>query len=94
MLAATAKAGHRDMLLKMADTWEGLARDREDKLSRQEGSTLFPLSPTRQTRLVPTQNSECWRNSRISLVFEILSRDTRKAQRVQFALLAICCRAA
>ena len=35
-LAVSAKGEHRSMLLKMAETWEGLARDREEQLARQQ----------------------------------------------------------
>jgi hypothetical protein len=34
MLAASGKAEHRAMLLQMAETWESLARDREEQVAR------------------------------------------------------------
>jgi hypothetical protein len=36
MLAANAKPEHRDMLIKMAETWDTLAANREAQLARQE----------------------------------------------------------
>ena len=36
MAAHTNDPEQRTMLLKMAETWEGLARDREEHLARQE----------------------------------------------------------
>jgi hypothetical protein len=35
-LAGAAKPEHREMLLKMAETWENLAKDREEQLARQQ----------------------------------------------------------
>ena len=35
-LAANAKAEHKIMLLQMADTWEGLAKDRREQIERME----------------------------------------------------------
>ena len=34
LLPALAKGEHRSMLLKMAETWESLARDREEQVAR------------------------------------------------------------
>jgi hypothetical protein len=39
LLAASAKGEHRAMLLKMAETWDSLARDREDQLAGSSGSS-------------------------------------------------------
>jgi hypothetical protein len=35
-MASHAKPEHRDMLLKMAETWDGLARNREIQIARQQ----------------------------------------------------------
>ena len=35
-LASNAKPEHRDMLLKMAETWESLAHDRKEHIARQQ----------------------------------------------------------
>ena len=36
MLATVAKPEQRDMLLKMAETWDALARSREEQVARLE----------------------------------------------------------
>ena len=37
----SAKEEARTQLLQMADTWEGLARDREEQITRQERITAL-----------------------------------------------------
>ena len=44
-LAASAKAEHRVMFLTMAETWESLARNREDQVERQRRLELLSVSP-------------------------------------------------
>ena len=45
-LAENAKAEHRVMFLTMAETWEGLARNREDQVARQRKLELLSAPAT------------------------------------------------
>jgi hypothetical protein len=48
MLAAAAKPEHRDMLLKMAETWESLAKGREEHVERRNRVSLLARKPPNQ----------------------------------------------
>jgi hypothetical protein len=48
MLAAAAKPEHREMLLKMAETWESLAQGREEHVERRKRVSLLATPPARK----------------------------------------------
>lgn len=44
-----ASEEHRQMLLHMVETWEGLARDRSEQLARQERISLLTTADREAT---------------------------------------------